>query len=295
MAHNHNHNHTHGSSKNIAVAFFLNFGFAVFEFFGGIYTNSMAITSDALHDFGDSISLGVSWYFEKIAKRPPSLKFSYGLKRFSLVGAIINSLVLFGGSIFILVETIPRLIHPVASDAKGMFVFALIGIAVNAYAMWRLQRGKSLNERVVSLHLLEDVLGWVAVLIGSIVMYFFDVPIIDPILSLAISIFILVNVFKNMKAVMRVILQGVPEDVNMEEIGSALTSLKGVASIHDLHIWSMDSEYMVLSVHIVSSSDAELADLKQSIRQLLSQKFNIEHATLEIETEGENCSMSACN
>lgn len=291
----HNHNHTHGSSKNIAVAFFLNFGFAVFEFFGGIYTNSMAITSDALHDFGDSISLGVSWYFEKIAKRPPSLKFSYGLKRFSLVGAIINSLVLFGGSIFILIETIPRLIHPVASDAKGMFVFALIGIAVNAYAMWRLQRGKSLNERVVSLHLLEDVLGWVAVLIGSIVMYFFDVPIIDPILSLAISIFILVNVFKNMKAVMRVILQGVPEDVNMEEISSALTSLKGVASIHDLHIWSMDSEYMVLSVHIVSSGDAELADLKQAIRQLLSQKFNIEHATMEIETEGENCSMSACN
>ncbi|MEG1572752.1 MAG: cation diffusion facilitator family transporter [Bacteroidales bacterium] len=295
MAHTHTHKPLDGNSKNISLAFFLNLGFAIFEVFGGIYTHSLAITSDALHDFGDSISLGVSWYFEKISKRPPSQKFSYGLKRFSLVGAIINSLVLLTGSIIILIATIPRLFNPQVSDAKGMFVFAIIGIVINGYAVLRLQKGKSLNAKVVSLHLLEDVLGWIAVLLGSILMYFFNIPIIDPILSLAISLFILFNVFKNMKSVMTIILQGVPEGVELAMIEKALKEIPGVHSIHDLHIWSMDNEYTILSVHLVSSTAQGENKVKQEARELLKNQFDITHATIEIEALGEECNCTWCN
>lgn len=297
MPHNHNHTHDHSAkrSKNIAVAFFLNLGFAVFEIVGGIYTNSVAITSDALHDFGDSISLGVSWYFEKIARRAPSSHFSYGLKRFSIIGAVINSLVLLTGSVIILFQTIPRLIDPTHSDAGGMFWFAIIGIAVNGVAMLRLRSGSSLNERAVSLHMLEDVLGWVAVLAGSIVMYFFDLPIIDPILSLAITIYILYNVYRNLRVAMRIVLQGVPLEIDPAEIESALGAIGGVVSVHDLHVWSMDSEYNVLSVHLVIGGGVEAAQVKQTAREMLAADFAIQHATIEVETCDESCSMIFCN
>lgn len=299
MAHNHTHHHDHAhhhhsGSKNIAVAFFLNLGFAIFEFLGGLYTNSLAITSDALHDFGDSISLGVSWYFEKVSKRAPTQRFSYGMKRLSLIGALVNSLVLLVGAVVILYETIPRLIDPQPSNAEGMFVFAVIGIAVNGYAMLRLRRGESINERVVSLHLLEDVLGWVAVLVGSVLMYFFDIPILDPVLSLGITVYILFNVFGNIRSVMRIILQGVPEELDLSDINAAITQVKGVASVHDLHVWSMDSRYNVLSAHIVSD-DRDIAEIKKEIRELLAHRFNIEHATIEVESVGEECSMVDCN
>lgn len=298
MAHNHLHGHVHDhshgndrSSKNIAVAFFLNLGFAIFEFFGGIYTNSLAITSDALHDLGDSISLGVSWYFEKIAKRPPSLKYSYGLRRFSLIGAIINALVLFTGSVIIIVETIPRLINPVQSDAKGMFIFAIVGILVNGYAMVRMRSGKTLNERVVTLHMLEDVLGWVAVLVGSAVMYFFDIPIIDPLLSLAISAFILFNVFKNLRSVVRVILQGVPEGIDVGEIESRLVEEAGVESVHDTHIWTMDNSYHILSVHVVVCPGCDVMVIKRRVKDILLADFAIGHATIETESCDEECNV----
>lgn len=297
MAHNHNHTHDHSAkrSKNIAVAFFLNLGFAVFEIVGGIYTNSVAITSDALHDFGDSISLGVSWYFEKIARRAPSSHFSYGLKRFSIIGAVVNSLVLLTGSVIILFQTIPRLIDHTHSDAGGMFWFAIIGIVVNGVAMLRLRSGSSLNERAVSLHMLEDVLGWVAVLAGSIVMYFFDLPIIDPILSLAITIYILYNVFVNLRVAMRIVLQGVPSDIDLKRVEMALVGIDGVMSIHDLHVWSMDSDYNVLSVHLVIDGASEASHVKQITREMLTADFSIQHATIEVETCDESCSMIFCN
>lgn len=294
MAYDHKHNHDHSSTKNIGVAFALNFVFTIFEFFGGIYTNSVAITSDALHDLGDTISLGLSWYFEKISKRKRTKKFSYGYKRFSILGAIINSLVLLTGSVIILFETIPRLFNPVQSDAAGMFWFAVIGIVVNGAAIIRLRRGNSISERVVSLHLMEDVLGWVAVLVGSVVMYFFDLPVIDPLLSVCITVYVLVNVYRNMRSVARVILQGVPENVDMEAIVDGLRSSEGVGDIHDLHVWTMDNRYNVLSVHVVLEPDADPLEVKSRVRKLLLDKYEIEHSTIETETSGEVCLIGEC-
>ncbi len=183
----HDHIHHRGGSKNIRTAFFLNVTFTIIEIIGGIMTNSMAILSDAVHDLGDSLSLGMAWYFQGLSSKGRDKSFSYGYGRFSLLGALINVCVLLIGSILILWKTIPRLLAPEAVDTTGMMILAVIGVIFNGLAVYRMRGGKSLNERVVALHLMEDVLGWVAVLIGSIIMHFFDLPIIDPILSLLIT------------------------------------------------------------------------------------------------------------
>ena len=289
----HHHQHT---TENIKVAFFLNLCFTVIELVGGLLTNSMAILSDALHDLGDSVSLGLAWYFQRIAQKKSDLSYSYGYKRFSLLGAFINSLILSVGSIFILVEAVPRLFSPKQPDASGMIILAVVGVIVNGFAVLRLKKGKSINEKVVSLHLLEDVLGWLAVLIGSIVMYFFNLPVIDSLLSIGIAIFILLNVFKNIRQSIRIILQGVPDSVDIELVKNELKTFANISDIHDLHIWSVDGEYNVLTVHIVLNENMQqekLTDLKQKIKSRLHD-FNIQHVTIEFEMKDEMCELEEC-
>ena len=200
------------------MGFVLNLFFALVELVGGLYTGSVAILSDALHDFGDSCSLGVAWYLERLSKKGRDQNFSYGYKRFSLLGALLISIILLVGSIFVITESIERIITPSEPHAGGMFVLALFGLAVNGYAAWRMMGGSSLNERAMRVHLMEDVLGWVAVLIVSVVMYFVDLPILDPILSLCITGWVLYNVYFNLRDNLRIFLQGVPEDVDSEEL-----------------------------------------------------------------------------
>lgn len=290
MAHQHGHHHDTG---NIKAAFFLNLIFTIIEFIGGIYTNSLAIMSDALHDLGDSLSLGLSWYFQKLSNKGATKKYSYGYKRFSLLGAIINSIVLVVGSVFIIKEAIPGLLDPQQVNAKGMMWLAILGIIVNGAAVFKLKQGTSMNERVVSLHLLEDVLGWAAVLIASIVMQFWDIPILDPILSLLIAFFILFNVFKNIKETLRIILQGTPKQISIDEISEQLKAMPQIDEIHDFHVWSLDGEYNLASLHISlingSISLKETYDLKQKIRKLMQDNFDIEHITIEFETFNEDC------
>ena len=292
MGYGHDHNHHSG---NIKTAFFLNFGFTLIEIVGGLLTNSMAILADAIHDLGDSISLGMAWYFDHLAHRERTDSYSYGYKRFSVVGAIINAIILLSGSIYIIIETIPRLINPANPDALGMVWLAILGVLVNGAAVFKLKKGHTINEKVVYLHLLEDVLGWIAVLMGALIMHFFDAPIIDPILSLAISAFILVNVFKNFRSVFSIIMQGVPDTANLKEITTLIKNQEQVHDVHDLHIWSMDGEYNVLTAHIVVPDHTDLNKLttiKQSIaRQLVKQ--NIHHTTLEFEKVSEQCDYEA--
>jgi len=245
------HEHHHGEVKNIKVAFFLNLFFTLLEIAGGFFTNSMAILSDAVHDLGDSLSLGLAWYFQKVSNKGSDSSYSYGYKRFSLLGAIINSIVLVVGSIFILTAAIPRIFHPEKTQAAGMFFLAIVGVLINGIAFLRLKRGSSINEKVVSLHFLEDVLGWVSILIGSVIMYFFNAPFIDPILSVGIAFFVLSNVYKNIRQTLHIILQGIPDNVDIEEISQQLQEFKGVEDIHDLHVWSVDGNYNILTVHVV--------------------------------------------
>lgn len=285
------HNHIQG---NIKIAFFLNLTFTLVEIVGGFFTNSMAILSDALHDLGDSLSLGIAWYLEKYSQKKPDSKFSYGYARFSLLGALINCFILFGGSIFVLSKSIPRIFQPETVNAKGMLALAILGIVVNGLAVLRLKKGATLNEKVVSWHLLEDVFGWVVVLITSIVLLFVNIPIIDPILSIALTFYVLFNVFKNLKSILKILLEGVPENVDIFEIETKIASLVGVISVHHTHIWTLEGERIFLSTHIVISdkmTPSEQIELKQKTKALLSQ-IGIEHATIETDYNNEDCESS---
>jgi cobalt-zinc-cadmium efflux system protein len=301
-AHDHDHSHHdhdghhHHNTGNIKVAFWLNFIFCLFEFAGGLFTNSIAILSDALHDLGDSFSLGLAWYFQKLSQRKRDRLFSYGYKRFSLLGALINSLILLVGSVFIISEAIPRILHPSPSNAKGMIIFALVGIAVNGAAVLRLKKGTSINERVISLHFIEDVLGWVAVLVAAVVMLFVNVPVLDPILSLLITGYILYNVFKSLKSSLTILLQAVPMEINEEELKNKLLSIPTIQGIHDVHLWSLDGNYNVLSLHVVIEDNYSLEkteDLKSEVRQMLT-TLHVHHITIETEPASNVCSLQDC-
>ena len=294
--HNHGHHHDHGDVKNIRAAFFLNLSFTIIEFVGGLITNSVAILSDAVHDLGDSFSLGLSWYFQKVAKRPRTKEYTYGYKRFSLLGAVINSVVLLVGSILILVHAVPRLFNPQHPDVKGMLLLAVLGVIINGLAVFRLRKGSSINERVVSLHMLEDVLGWLAVLIGAAIMYFVDATVIDPLLSILISLYILYNVYRNIRQSLRIILQASPSELDMEEVKRSLQEIEEVQGIHDLHAWSVDGEYNVMTIHVVLRSALTMEEqhrLKLMIRDKLL-ALGVQHCTIEFEVVDEECGMESC-
>ncbi len=298
--HGHSHGHSHGhhhEGSNIKVAFFLNLGFSIIEIVGGFFTNSVAILSDALHDLGDSFSLALAWYFQKLSKKKRDARFSYGYRRFSLLGALINSVILLIGSIYVISESVQRIITPEEADARGMLLLAILGIAVNGLAMLRLRKGHSLNERAVALHLLEDVLGWAAVLVGSVVMLFVHVPVLDPILSLAIAYYILFNIYRNLRDTLRVILQGTPASVDTAKVEKAILKTEGVQAVHDLHLWTIDGEMHILTVHVVVQpvlDKPRLIALKQNIKDKLK-SLDIQHATLEMELPDETCELcKAC-
>lgn len=285
--------HSHQDNKdvkNLKVAFFLNLCFTVVEIIGGFLTNSLAILSDALHDMGDSFSLGLAWYLQKVSKKGRSPKFTYGYRRFSLLGAIINSFILFAGSLFIITRAIGRMQHVEEADPKGMVLLALLGIAVNGLAVYRLKKGTSQNERVVTLHLMEDVLGWVAVLIGSIVIYFTEWYIIDAILSLLIALYVMVNAFKNLRKSVKIVLQALPDQVDYQRVEESLLQIEGVSSIHDLHIWSLDGERNVLTVHMVVNrrDDSTDSTIKKEAKRRMAD-LDIAHCTLELEQVGDDC------
>ena len=303
MSHNHTHSHSHhhthshsGSTGNIKLAFFLNLFFAIIELIGGVFTNSVAILSDALHDFGDSVSLGVAWYLQKFSEKKRDKFYSYGYKRFSLLGALFISVMLLVGSIFVIKESVERIMEPQEPNAQGMFVLAIFGILVNGIAVIRLNKGSSINERAVSLHMMEDVLGWIAVLVVSIVMMFIELPILDPLLSIGISIWILYNVYRNLKDTFHILLQQIPQGVDLKRLEDEIKSIAGILSLHDIHLWTLDGEENILTLHIVLSQDTTVeqeTEIKIKARHLCTQA-NIHHATIEFERQGEVCSLVDC-
>lgn len=290
-------NHIHPITENLKVAFFLNLTFTIIEFIGGWLTNSMAIMSDAVHDLGDTFGIGSALYFEKISTKKRDQTYSYGYKRFSSLSALINSIILLTGSIVILIETIPRLISPSEVHSQGMLGLAILGVVMNGLAVLKLKKGgNSLNQKAVMLHLLEDALGWVAVLIGSIIIYFTNWFWIDPLLSLGISLFVLYNAGKNLLSVFRIFLQAIPKDIDLDKIKNEVLKIRHVIGAHDCHLWSMDGQFHVLTIHAVveeKMSLTSIVEIKKSIRTVLK-KFNIHHATIEIEEKSEKCELENC-
>lgn len=287
----HDHNHSHGSSGRIGWAFFLNFAFTILEFIGGWLTNSTAIMADAVHDLGDTLSIGSAWLLDRLSGRQANKSFTYGYRRFSLLGALINGFVLVVGSMWILSEAIPRLSNPEMPMVEGMFGFAVFGVLVNGFAAYKLSKGETLNEKVLNWHLLEDVLGWVAVLIVSIVLMFVEWPILDPLLSIFFTLFILFNVIKNLIVTLRLFLQAVPDHLSRDAIEKELLAITQVSSIHHLHLWSLDGEHHVLTAHVVLTGDVSLQEIRRiklDLSEILT-PLNFEHTTIEIELKDEDC------
>ncbi|MDR0930201.1 MAG: cation diffusion facilitator family transporter [Clostridiales bacterium] len=285
------------STKNIRLAFLLNFIFAIIELVGGFYTNSIAIITDSLHDFGDSISILVSWGLERKSERQPNKNYTYGYGRFSVLGALICSIFLLATSIIAVAGAIPRLFTPADIDYNGVLILAVLGFMVNGVAVLKTSRNHSLNERAISLHMLEDVLGWAAVLVVGIVMKIFNLPILDPILSILIAIFISFNVLKNIKKIFEVFLEKSPTDINMDDLKKHILSNNNIRDIHHIHLWSLDGVNKYITLHAIISKDIAREDIvaiKSFIKTELAE-HGISHSSIEIEFEDEECDGPECH
>ncbi len=295
MAHHHHHSdHAHGrsnGSRSIGIAFFLNASFTLIELVGGWLTNSTAIMADAIHDLGDTLSIGLGWYLQHFSEKSADEKYSYGYRRFSLLGAVINAAILIAGSILILVTAVPRLWAPEMPMVEGMLGLAVLGILVNGAAALSISKGKSLNERVLNLHIIEDVLGWVAVLLVSIVLWFYPLAILDPLLSIGFTAFILWGVVKAIQQALGIFLQSVPDPVMLGQIKQSLMALDPIANVHHLHLWSLDGEHHVLTAHLDLDRNLEVDALIQLKCEVQSQlaPHGLAHTTIEIEFVDETC------
>ncbi len=279
------------TEKNIFIAFILNIGFSIFEFVGGLITNSVAILSDAIHDLGDALSIGLSYFFERKSKRTADKKYTYGYIRYSVLGGVITTTILLVGSVLVIISAVGRLFNPVTINYNGMIIFAVIGVIVNFIAAYVTRKGDSINQKSVNLHMLEDVLGWIIVLIGAIVMKFTDIRILDSLMSIGVALFILINALKNLKKVLDVFLEKTPADVDIDKIKEELVKIKGVDDIHHIHVWSIDGYNNYATMHIVTKSK-DVKNIKKLIREEL-EKYNIYHVILE--TEDESCDDKECH
>ncbi len=280
------------TEKNILIAFILNLSFSIFEFIGGTITNSVAIVSDSIHDIGDAISIGISYFLEKKSKKQPDATYTYGYARYSVIGSVITTLILLFGSVMVIFNAVDRIINPVEINYNGMIIFAVIGVVVNFVAAYFTREGDSLNQKAVNLHMLEDVLGWVVVLVGAVVMRFTDISVIDPVMSILVALFILVNAVKNLKEVLDLFLEKAPHGISVEEIEEHISEIEGVLGVHHIHIWSMDGNNNYATMHVVTEEEPH--SIKHKIRDEL-QEHGIAHVTLELEGKDEGCHEEHCH
>lgn len=284
LSHNHNHHHHSTSFKNIKIAFLLNFIFSLIEIVGGLLTNSSAILSDAIHDLGDSLSLGLALLFEKKSAKEPNDKFPYGYKRLSAISALINTIVLSLGTVFVFKESITRILNPQPVIAEGMLFLAIFGVIINGASVLKMKNGIKISEKAVMLHLLEDLFGWLAVLIVSIVVAFTDFYVLDPILSLIICFIMFRNIYYNTKTLYNLIMQGTPENINIKEIKEHLSKEYPIQKVSSLKIWSLDGESNIATISITIDKNIDTSNtnkIKQSIRNYFKD-YNISDITIEI-------------
>lgn len=278
--------------KKILIAFILNLSFSLFELIGGVVTGSVAILSDALHDLGDAMSIGISCLFEKKSRKAPDGVYTYGYSSYSVLGGLFTTLVLLLGSLAVIFGAIKKIFSPSDINYDGMILFAVVGAGVNFLAALFTKDGESINQRAVNLHMLEDVLGWLVVLVGAIVMRFTNFSLIDPLMSIGVALFILIHALKALKEIFSVFLGKVPEGIDVEKIKKHITEIEGVLDIHHLHIWTPDAERILLTAHVVVKGDRK--EIKEKVRNELF-LHGITHVTLELEDESEECHDKACH
>lgn len=279
------------TDKKILVAFLLNLFFSVFEFIGGAVTGSVAIISDSLHDMGDAAGIGLSYFFERKSKRAPDDTYTYGYLRYSVLGSLLITAILLFGSVLVIYKAVIRLLNPEPVNYNGMIIFAVIGTAVNFSAVLFTRDGDSLNRKAVNLHMLEDTLGWIVVLVGAVIMRITDLTFIDPLMSVGVAVFILINSCKNLRDGLSVFLEKAPDGVSAQQIREHVLSVNEVADVHHIHLWTMDGYSNCATMHVVT--DGDFSQVKEKIRHELSH-HGITHSVIETERTDEACHAHSC-
>ena len=284
------------SDKKILTAFLLNLIFSIFEMIGGAFSGSIAIISDAVHDLGDALSIGCSYFLERKSKKKPDRNYTYGYLRYSVLGAALTNGILVVGSLAVIYNAVLRIINPVEVDDGQMIIFAVVGVAVNLLALLVTRDGHSLNQKGVSLHMLEDALGWIAVLVGAVVIKLTGWVIIDPLMSIGVAIFILISALKGSSKVVELFLEKTPDGIDTDEIREHICHIDGVVGVHHIHVRSVDGYNNYATLHVVSNIDSlsEFKTLKREIKEELHE-HGIAHATVELEAEGEDCGEIVCH
>lgn len=289
--HNHSHDHSHdvdftsGSQavRNMMLVFGINIVFSVLEAIFGLLFNSASILADAVHDFGDALSIGLAWFFQKISLKGSDSTFSYGYKRYSLLGALITSVVLLVGSAVLIIHSGEKLMNPEPVNYQGMLILAIFAIIANGVSAWIISKGSSHNESILSLHLLEDVLGWVGVLVVSVVLHFTDWYFLDPLLSIGIALFILYKTIPEFMKVVRLFLQAVPDNIDSKKLREEIQNIDNINGLSHFHLWSLDGEAHMMSMTISTTSDSVQTheQIKNEVRHILSEN-DIAHSNIEI-------------
>ena len=269
------------------IAFFLNLSYAIVEFIAGGIFGSSAVLADSVHDLGDAIAIGISALLETISNREEDRHYTLGYKRFSLLGALVTAVILITGSILVILENIAKIFHPQSVNDEGIFWLGIIAITINVLASLVIRKGQTKNESILSLHFLEDTLGWVAVILMAIVLRFTDWYILDPLLSIAISFFILSKALPRFWRTLKIFLDAVPEGVDIQKIKTDLAELDHVASINQLNLWTMDGLEKNAIVHVCLKEMEHMETCKESIRIFLKD-CGFQNITIEVDADLES-------
>lgn len=282
----------HGSTKRILIAFILNLFFSLFEIVGGALTGSTAIISDAIHDLSDAATLGLSWFMERYSHKKRDPTYTFGYRRFSLLASLMQAAILLIGIVIVLTRAIPALFNPPAVDADTMIYLAGLGIVVNVIGMRTLHGGHSSHEKMITLHLLEDVLGWAAVLAVSVFLQFIYLPILDPILAILIALVLTFSIIRQAKEVSRILMQAAPRELDSRKIAEDIQQRFTISDVHDMHIWSLDGQKTIASFHIHADELMDidtLFDMKSKIKQYLQRTYGLEHVAIDAERSEDSC------
>lgn len=279
--HNEIHNHHKKASENLAFVFFINLTFNIIVIVGGLATNSVAILADCIHDMSDTISMAVAWILERISQKGFTDKYTYGYHRFSILGAVITSVFVIVMAFFILSESIPRLFSPEKVDAGGMLLVAIVGLIFKSVSVYRLHGGETFNEKAIFFHLLGDIFEWVAILIISVAIIFWDISFLDPFVSIGIAVWLIFNLGRMLYKSVEVLLQKVPGNVDLNVLNDEILAVEGVESINNIHIWSLDGIDSVLTLKLTAQEDY-FGEVKQRIYKVC-EKYHIVDITIERE------------
>ena len=275
------------SKTSIWLAFFLNLSYAIVEFIAGGIFGSSAVLADSVHDLGDAMAIGLSALLETISNREEDRQYTLGYKRFSLLGAMLTAVILMIGSVLVILENITKIAHPQPVNENGILWLGIIAVVINVLASLVVRKGKTKNESILSLHFLEDTLGWLAVILMAIILRFTDWYILDPLLSLVISIFILSKVIPRFWSALKIFLDAVPEGVETSDLEKDLEALPNVNSVNQLSIWSMDGLENNAIVHICIKDWEQMTETKNQVRQLLEER-GVQNITIEVDTSQSN-------